>query len=58
MSLDDKYKALKEEAASLIDREKLLINRINEIKKLSLGNAERQKRISALEDELDELMTN
>lgn len=58
MNLDHKYKQLKEEANALVEREKVLNGRINEIKKLKAANLDRQGRVAALEAELEKLMAD
>jgi uncharacterized protein (DUF3084 family) len=56
MNLDSAYKKAKEEAAYLVNREKELKARVEELKKVKQANTERQANIKRLEAELENLL--
>ena len=56
MDVDSLYKSLKQESADLINREKELARKVEDIKRLKKQNDERKKNVAALEAELKRLL--
>ena len=56
MDIDSLYKKMKQESSDLINREKDLKRKVEEIKRLRKQNVERRKTIAGLESELKRLL--
>ena len=56
MDVDSLYKQLKQESQDLDIREKELTKKLEDVKRLTKQNADRQTRIAALEMQLSKMM--
>ena len=57
MDIDSLYKKVKAENTELVNREKVLSKRLEEVKRLKKQNSNRKAKVKAMEAELEKLLS-